>query len=338
MIARETADCTTLDVRGGAMFLYPTNGNVTFSPNATLGLLSSVLREGAAPRLEALLLSGSSQLADGGIRALAPAMRQHGRLTTLTLDGCNITASGVGGVVAGVLFESSPLRSLSLARNHLGESGAGALADALANNAALTSLTLSASGLGGAGGAAIAASLSAGGGRALERLTLDRNGLGDEGAAAFGEALASAPPGGSITSLDLSGNRIGARGGEALAAALGLPSTSGTPGDRAPWRVRLSHLWLSSNDARGAGAASMAASGRVRTVSLHDNAIPRQVADALDRSLRHGRHLERIDGLRHNDAWPGGVAARIEASLARNADAQARSGGAPHAKRHPYVV
>ena len=336
--------CTVLDLQGDVLASGPvlvdgsTAANETrpLSLNETLQLLAAALGSGAGggpSAITTLLLSSSPSLGDAAITTyVAPALRTS-RLVHVGLDGCNLTATGVTAVseFLGAAGASSPLRTLSLARNEVGEAGAVALAVALSSDTAapLRDLHLTGASVGGAGGAAIARALAAGGGSSLQRLTLDQNGLGDEGAQALarglGVSLGGNLGGGGLAALDLSGNGIGPRGVRAIAAALarvGVTSSGASELD----------LSLDANDAAGVGAAALAralvSNRNLRSLSVHANAITEEGGDAIQRAMRHGRALAHLRGLHYND-MPSVLASAIEQSATRNRHAYTRGGGAP---------
>lgn len=333
------AGCTTLDLQGGALASGPVLYNTSYSRNETLSMLVEALADGGnrTYHLDALLLTGSIDIADDGVTVLGSALGARiaagSGLSTLALDACNITSSGVEALVAGALRESSPLRVLSLSRNAIGPVGAAALAAALVSNAMLTSLHLSSSDLGSEGAMALASSLEAGGASALERLTLDQNHFGDGGAQALANALAATRHNSSLTALDLSGNLIGVAGVAALARAL-LPA--GADGGT---NVALRALELNSNDAGGEGAAALASALRrnsaLRSLSLHDNVVTRDGGDQMERALRQSRGLTDLPGLRSGNDVPLSTALLVESAVARNEDAHTRGGRAPLEARPP---
>jgi hypothetical protein len=337
LVAGDLSLCAALDLSGNALHSNPASGgeNATvLSGNQTLGLLVRVLNDGASrggpPKLTSLMLSGSTMLAQDVaaselfVSTVAPAMRG---LSSISLDGCGLTGLHVDALANATLVRGTPLRTLSLARNDVGADGAAAIARQLVYADGLATLQLSGTGLGASGAASLADSLSRGGGASssLVHLALDQNAIGDGGAAALGDALAKAR-GGVLQTLDLSGNAIGPTGAARFARALAAA-------DDASLAAGLRELHLSSNNVGAEGTIALAAAVERRvnlhTLSLHDNAIPREGGEALARALRGARALSRVTGVRHNDAWPADTAGRIEAAVASNADALARAGADP---------
>ena len=346
--------CNILDLQGGSVFADDLRaGNTTYAAgNETLHLLRDALASRATtPRVDALLLSGTARLGDDGLALLAPALRQRGGVTTLAVDACNLTSDSVAAVAAAVLFEGSPLRTLSLSHNPLGLGGLRALAAAVADSTTLRDLHLSGSGGGGGGGiggggggggteAMMDVLVGSAGRLRLEHLALDQVGLGEEGALSLARALNGAVARGSgvgagsssssgsgggvgappLAMLDVSGNGVGEAGSAALAHALATVDAP-SAAQSAP-----RELWFSSNGAGGRGASEFAraigASGTMSALSLHDNVITRDGGEALARALRTARALTQLPGVRHNDAWPPPTAATIEAAVARNTDAR----------------
>ena len=321
LVSSSLADCTTLDLRSNALHSLPVWENVTFTDNQTFAMLSDALWDKErAPLIHTLLFSDSVSLAEDEARFLGMVAPRLYGLTTLALDGCNLTALAAEAVVNSTLVAGSPMRALTLARNAIGADGAKAIARQLAYSDQLSMLQLSETALTPAGGELLAESLGNGAGAGLEELALDQSDIGDAGAIALGQALARAS-GAKLRLLDLSGNSIGQIGGASFGRSL-AEAEDGTRADG------LRELYLSSNDLGDDGAIAIAAALERRThlyeLSLHDNAILRTGARAIERAMRRNRGLTRIHGLRHNDAWPDDVAYYIEVALARNTEARAR--------------
>ena len=343
------AECTVLDLQG-ALGRTTLMESFNMTLNATVEILIAALADSThrTPRLDTLLLGSNPQLAhDGSGRALAAVLRGHRNVRHLDLTGCELTAEDVSVVASALLAprtlddgSRSPaaLTSLALSFNpSIGAAGAAALAEALRDNHMLVMLHLSSCAIGVEGASALGTVLAAGGGLGLEQLTLDANGIGDEGARAFAEALRKDNH---TISLALSGNGIGAKGIEAIARAITPaprePTTTTLQGwpSSEPRASALRSLNLHSNDAGDSGAVALADMLRQNTklgsLGLWDNGISRVGAQALLEALDANRVLTRLSLVEHNDVASlfGDVAKRLDAAVARNAEAHAL-GGAP---------
>ena len=343
------AECTVLELQG-ALGRTTLMESFNMTLNATVEILIAALADSThrTPRLDTLLLGSNPQLAhDGSGRALAAVLRGHRTVRHLDLNGCDLTAEDVSVVASALLAprtlddgSRSPaaLTSLALSFNpSIGAAGAAALAEALRDNHMLVMLHLSSCAIGVEGASALGTVLAAGGGLGLEQLTLDANGIGDEGARAFAEALRKDNH---TISLALSGNGIGAKGIEAIARAITPaprePTTTTLQGwpSSEPRASALRSLNLHSNDAGDSGAVALADMLRQNTklgsLGLWDNGISRVGAQALLEALDANRVLTRLSLVEHNDVASlfGDVAKRLDAVVARNAEAHAL-GGAP---------
>ena len=343
------AECTVLELQG-ALGRTTLMESFNMTLNATVEILIAALADSThrTPRLDTLLLGSNPQLAhDGSGRALAAVLRGHRTVRHLDLNGCDLTAEDVSVVASALLAprtlddgSRSPaaLTSLALSFNpSIGAAGAAALAEALRDNHMLVMLHLSSCAIGVEGASALGTVLAAGGGLGLEQLTLDANGIGDEGARAFAEALRKDNH---TISLALSGNGIGAKGIEAIARAITPaprePTTTTLQGwpSSEPRASALRSLNLHSNDAGDSGAVALADMLRQNTklgsLGLWDNGISRVGAQALLEALDANRVLTRLSLVEHNDVASlfGDVAKRLDAAVARNAEAHAL-GGAP---------
>ena len=168
LLSSSLAECTTLDLRSNALHSMPTWENVTFSDNLTFAMLSEALWDKERmPRIHTLLLSDSKLLAEDEARFLGTIAPRLFGLTTLALDGCNLTATTAEAVVNSTLVAGSPLRTLTLARNELGADGAKAIARQLAHSDQLSMLQLSDTNLGEEGGKILAEALGNGAGAGL---------------------------------------------------------------------------------------------------------------------------------------------------------------------------
>jgi Ran GTPase-activating protein (RanGAP) involved in mRNA processing and transport len=171
--------------------------------------LREMLRVNTA--LAALDVSGNG-IGAAGAAAISSALRVNGTLTALRLGGNAIGEEGAT-ALGSALCDNTTLTALDLSENGIGPTGAASLATALS----LHSLDLSGNAIGAAGAAALAQSLLRAG-AALTHLNVARNVAGERGAAALFEALQHSA---TLTSLDVSGNRIGdGAAGDAAVAVL----------------------------------------------------------------------------------------------------------------------
>jgi Ran GTPase-activating protein (RanGAP) involved in mRNA processing and transport len=343
------AECTVLELQG-ALGRTALMESFNMTLNATVETLIAALADSThrTPRLDTLLLGSNPQLAhDGSGRALAAVLRGHRTVRHLDLNGCDLTAADVSVVASALLTprtladgSRSPaaLTSLALSFNpSIGAAGAAALAEALRENHILAKLHLSSCSIGAEGASFLGAVLAAGGGLGLEELTLDANGIGDEGAREIAEALRKDNH---TISLELSGNGIGALGIEAIARAITPAPSEPTATTLQGWpsieprASALRSLNLHSNDAGDGGAAALAEMLRQNTklgsLGLWDNGVSRVGAQALLEALDANRVLTRLSLVEHNDVASMfvDVAKRLDAAVARNAEAHAL-GGAP---------
>ena len=346
------AECTTLDLQGALRPNSSTIEAANMTLNATMHLLVDSLLDDdrATPRLSTLLLSTNPSLSEANATArVAAALSRHRHLQHMTLDGCDLSAADVDEIARALLAPRtdatggsaapSPLLSLSLSYNSaVGAAGAASIAAVLRDahrQTALQALHLSSCGIGSGGAAALAEAFASGGGGALERLALDANGMDDEGAVALARALRVDNH---TTHLELSANQIGRSGVAALAAALTPMSTEptaltlrGSEGYEARGSA-LRTLNLNSNAGADAGAAAMASMLRLNTrlssLRLWDNGVSRAGAEAMAQALEANYALTRLALVEHNDIASayGGVARRLDALVARNAEAHEQGG------------
>jgi Ran GTPase-activating protein (RanGAP) involved in mRNA processing and transport len=209
-----------------------------------------------------------------GCQALRPITKalceSNTSLTSLTLGGCEIRASGAR-LLGEALTANQSLRTLSLWDNraeHPAEVGLAIGAALAANPTALRSLDLEGCRIGDAGARAIGTTLSVN--RALTTVNLNSNELGDAGAASIAEGLQDNRV---VQTLLLESNRIGLAGARAISQALlvdqGCCTAGGGSGSTRTGSAEgrgsssMTCLDLSSNDDIGdEGAACIAAALR----------------------------------------------------------------------------
>ena len=178
---------------------------------------------------------GRNPIGAAGAAALASAVSEHGTLAVLLLNGCQIGEEG-GAAIATLLEQQVragrlKLTNLNLLANAIGADAAARLVAVFTKQPQLQSLCgverdqseleLLRKGLDSSDARLLAHDVRRN--RSVQRLNLFKNNLGPDGAAALATALEEGQSG--LTSLDLSLNKIGTRGGEALARALGANST-----------------------------------------------------------------------------------------------------------------
>jgi hypothetical protein len=150
---------------------------------------------------------------------IARALRSNASLTSLILRKHRHMSDTSVEVLVDSLLDNASLLALDLSANHLGPPSAETLAKAIRAGLPCRSLSLAFCRVADPGAVALAAALGVGGVE-LASLDLRHNDIGDEGLTALANALLS--PACPLLELRLAGNRLapGARGVEALAAAL----------------------------------------------------------------------------------------------------------------------
>jgi Ran GTPase-activating protein (RanGAP) involved in mRNA processing and transport len=188
---------------------------------AGAGLLADAI---AANRTLTSLHLGSNGVGSAGAALVAAALGTNRTLAKLVLAKNGIGARGAQ-AVASALGTNRTLTSLDLTDNGAGDLGASAMAVALcAGGVALRTLTLASNAVGPTGAALLADALKVN--TSLTVLQLVSNGVHDTGAAALAEALKLNT---TLTSLHLGNNGVGDAGGNAFARA--LQCTSGNSGN-----------------------------------------------------------------------------------------------------------
>ena len=188
---------------------------------AGAGLLADAIAANTA--LTSLHL-GNNGVGSAGAALVAAALGTNRTLAKLVLAKNGIGARGVQ-AVASALGTNRTLTSLDLTDNGAGDLGASAMAVALcASGAALRTLALASNAVGPTGAALLADALKVN--TSLTVLQLVSNGVHDAGAAALAEALKLNT---TLTSLHLGNNGVGDAGGNALARA--MQCTGGNSGN-----------------------------------------------------------------------------------------------------------
>lgn len=161
---------------------------------------------------------GSNNIGDAGAVCVPALIRTPSALTSLNLGSNGITAEGARPIID-ALCQSAPgthhrepqsLRTLSLARNPIGDDGALALASVLPRNQTLTTLDLWGCGIGprGASGLATAFDDREHHNATLTTLNLWANDVGPDGAAKLARMLKTVPArGGALKTLRIGGYR-----------------------------------------------------------------------------------------------------------------------------------
>lgn len=182
---------------------------------------SNVNRFSKIPRLSfsSACCHADCSLGGQGLGEIARVLSTSAFVTELDLSVNEIDANGLRLFVESLQAARSPLRTLSLAGNDLGDSGSAPCAVLLERNS-LTSLDLACCGIGRAGAARIATALWRN--TRLASLDLEENNCGPIGAARIAAAL-SVNTG--LRSLNLCSNTIGDEGAAAIGSVLGCNST-----------------------------------------------------------------------------------------------------------------
>lgn len=169
-------------------------------------------RDGATKLAEAVLACASLEHL-GPVPAMELRM---GRTTALELE--NRGLGPTEGVALGGLLKGAAggLKTLMLAQNKIGDSGAIRIADGIQTHGALVTLSLEDCGIGADGAMALGDALMRASSR-LKTLVLAENQIGDQGARAIGEGLKTNM---ALETIGLEGCGIGADGGTALASGL----------------------------------------------------------------------------------------------------------------------
>ena len=247
---------------------------------------------------------GRNPIGAAGAAALASALWDHRTLAVLLLDRCQIGEEG-GAAIAALLERQvragrpSRLTSINVLANGIGADAAARLVAVFTEQPQLRSLCgieadqseleLLRKGLDSSDACLLAHDVCRN--RSVQSLNLFKNDLGPDGAVALGIALEQGQSG--LTSLNLSLNKIGTRGGEALAQALGTNST-------------LTTLNLANNEL-GADAAShlataLAHNTALRTLRLTQNDFGAAAELLSEAKARRATPLELVIA-DEMDAW-----------------------------------
>ncbi|BEL03059.1 hypothetical protein Q0Z83_012500 [Actinoplanes sichuanensis] len=179
----------------------------------------------ASPHATHLLL-GTNGLGSEGARAVAGALPDGHRISTVYL-GCNRIDAAGAGALADRLAEDDSVRALWLKRNPIGDEGVARLASALPGNRALRTLDLVNTGLTAAGLEPLADALATRPG-GLERLFLGGNGLRPDAVPVLSRFVRE----GGVRELYLAVNHLGDTGAATLADNLsGYAMTLGLGGN-----------------------------------------------------------------------------------------------------------
>ena len=184
-------------------------GNRDIGSDGTAAVVAA-LKHNPHIRLQVLALSGGS-IEQPAAAALAEALQRSGSMERLEVNGCSLTDEGMFALAAGI-GHSHSLQHLDLSYNKLGAAGAAALAAVIGSCSALTWLCVSGNEIGDEGLAALAPALAH-----VRTLNLHHCRLTSHS----GEPLASLIlHSRALASLIVGKNVLGARGVEAIAAAL----------------------------------------------------------------------------------------------------------------------
>jgi Ran GTPase-activating protein (RanGAP) involved in mRNA processing and transport len=127
-------------------------------------------------------------ISDDGAEALGSVIKRSS-LLELAIESCLVTDDGVAGLIHSLCDSKALLQSLSLAQNHISETGASALVKMLASNESLSSLDLSSCHLSDKSIEVLAQGLTSDKNRTLKRLSLAFNEFGNGGAESLGHLL-----------------------------------------------------------------------------------------------------------------------------------------------------
>ena len=187
-----------------------------------LGLSGNIIGDSGAVCLSQALAANSSlsnldlcgnRIGDDGAASLSEALKVNFFLTNLDLGWNSIGEDGAA-CLSQALSVNSSLTYLDLSCNSIGVGGAVCLSQALATNSSLINLDLSGNGIGDDGAASLFRALTAN--SSLTNLNLSSNFICES----VTSCLVQAFPAISLTSLDLSVNRIGDDGAVWLSKAL----------------------------------------------------------------------------------------------------------------------
>ncbi|XP_059818709.1 NACHT, LRR and PYD domains-containing protein 3-like isoform X1 [Hypanus sabinus] len=221
-------------------------------------------------------------LTDSGAEDLASALSTNPSLTGLMLSGNKLGDSGVRLVSAFLRNPECKMQKLGLFDVGLTDSGAEDLASALCTKPSLTELDLSGNKLGDSGVKLVSAALRNPECK-IQKLELDGVGLTDSGAKNLSNDLII---NGSLTDLDLSGNKLGDSGVKLLSAALGNAE------------CKIQKLLLRDVGLRDSGAEDLVSTLRTNTslteLSLGSNSLTDRSVPVLRRLIPTLTSLELI--------------------------------------------
>jgi Ran GTPase-activating protein (RanGAP) involved in mRNA processing and transport len=127
-------------------------------------------------------------ISDDGAEALGSAI-DRSSLLELMIESCLVTDNGVTGLIHSLCDSKALLQSLSLAQNHISETGTSALVKMLARNESLISLDLSSCHLSDKSIEILAQGLTTDKNRTIKHLSLAFNEFGNGGAESLGRLL-----------------------------------------------------------------------------------------------------------------------------------------------------
>ena len=221
----------------------------------------------------------SNKIGDKGAEFLGAALGANRSLRNLDLRFNDIADDGVCFLANG-LEKNNSLIDFSIANNQVKARGAEALARALTRNKILKVLELMNNQIKDDGAAFLAAGLMQN--NSLKTLGLCDNGVGDVGAMSFAEFLVNA----SLTSLDISSNKVTARGAQAIGEALRQNS-------------RLQTLTFGSNKIGDEGALAivnaLTIDSALTTLDIRYNNIGALGAEEVLASLREKKTITFLD-------------------------------------------
>ncbi|MCC5793099.1 MAG: hypothetical protein JJT82_10920, partial [Legionellaceae bacterium] len=208
------------------------------------------------------------------------ALKQNTPLTTLHL-GLNFIGDDGAVKIAEALKKNTTLTTLHLGLTNIGDAGTKKIAEALKQNTALTEIHLGWNNIGYDGAVKIAEALKKN--TTLTTLHLDSSNIGDAGTKKIAEALKQNT---ALTEIHLGSNNIGATGAKKIAEALKKNTT-------------LTTLHLGSNNIGATGAKKIAEALKknttLTTIDLGSNHIGNDGAVKIAEALKKNTTLTTID-------------------------------------------